>query len=208
MTASTTAKGNACNVVSVRNGEWSYCRVCRGVITGRCDCVMYQDCLNCGGCEAHRAGGHVASCRCPQPEPPSALQILERVVTGGLPSGRMVHAIGRLAELLPNGHHLAATDAAQMLNDAADIIQSLRAQLRSLRSGAATPTDVVWIDGVALVEGVLLRAFRPTLDHRDAWTFDIQIGSGISREFIADEHDDEETAKRLAVSVALVMVRS
>lgn len=123
-------------------------------------------------------------------------------------SGRMVHAIGRLAELLPNGFHLAATDAAQMLNDAADTIQSLRAQLRSLRGGAATPADVVWLDGVATVNGVLIRSYKPALDNRDAWTFDIQIGSGISREFIADEHDDEETAKRLAVSVALVMVRS
>lgn len=41
-----------------------YCKDCKGVVDGPCDCMMYQDGIDTSRCEAHRDSGRVGKCKC------------------------------------------------------------------------------------------------------------------------------------------------
>lgn len=56
--------------VQVERG-YTFCRRCRGVLSGQCDCMMHQHGIDTSGCVAHRGGSHVGGgCKCnPKPAP-------------------------------------------------------------------------------------------------------------------------------------------
>lgn len=76
--------------------EW--CRTCRGVLRGPCDCMMHQDGIDTSACEAHRGGVHVPSCTC------AAKACFHSMIVGDGRGGSICHDCKTEMVLSPTGY--------------------------------------------------------------------------------------------------------